>query len=93
MRSKNKPLSKDVDLGKIAELTEGFSGAETSSVVNVSVSFVLQKYLSKYSSPEDAAKHVSEASISMENYIDAVKKIKKQRDTQPGQKVTVPYYR
>jgi hypothetical protein len=29
----------------------------------------------------------------MENYIDAVKKIKKQRETQPGQKVTVPYYR
>jgi transitional endoplasmic reticulum ATPase len=93
MSSKNKPLSNDVDLGKIAELTEDFSGAETNSVVNVSVSFVLQKYLSKYSSPEDAAKHASEASISMENYIDAVKKIKKQRETQPGQKVTVPYYR
>jgi len=93
MSSKNKPLSKDVDFEKIAELTEGFSGAETHSVVNVAVSFVLQKYLSQYSSPEDAAQHASEASVSIENYIDAVKKIKKQRETQPGQKVTVPYYR
>ena len=92
MSSKNKPLSKDVDFEKIAELTEGFSGAETHSVVNVAVSFVLQKYLSQYSSPEEAAQHASEASVSIENYIDAVKKIKKQRETQPGQKVTVPYY-
>ncbi len=93
MSSKNKPLSKDVDFEKIAELAEGFSGAETNSVVNVAVSFVLQKYLSKYSSPEEAAQHASEASVSMDNYVDAVKKIKKQRETQPGQKVTVPYYR
>src|SRR5215210_1381537 len=93
MSSKNKPLSNDVDFEKIAELTEGFSGAETNSVVNVAVSFVLQKYLLKYSSPEEAAQHASEASVSIENFIDAVKKIKKQRETQPGQKVTVPYYR
>src|SRR6187431_1652671 len=59
MSSKNKPLSKDVDFEKIAELAEGFSGAETNSVVNVAVSFVLQKYLSKYSSPEEAAQHAS----------------------------------
>src|ERR1044072_523204 len=47
MSSKNKPLSSDVDFGKISELTEGFSGAEMTSIVNVAVSFVLQKYLSK----------------------------------------------
>jgi transitional endoplasmic reticulum ATPase len=82
-----------VDLEKIAELSEGFSGAEITSVVNVAISFVLQNYISKYSSPEEAAKHVSEAFVSMENYIDAVKKIKKQRETQPGQKMTVSYYR
>jgi transitional endoplasmic reticulum ATPase len=93
MSSKSKPLSNDVDFGKISELAEGFSGAEMTSIVNVAVSFVLQKYLSKYSSPEEAAKHASEAYVTMENYIDAVKKIKKQRETQPGQKVTVPYYR
>ena len=42
MSAKNKPLSKDVDLEKIAELSEGFSGAEITSVVNVAISFVLQ---------------------------------------------------
>ena len=93
MNSNNKPNSNDVDLEKITELTEGFTGAEVTSLVNVAVSFVLQNYLQKYSSPDEAAKHASEAFVSMKDYEDAVKKIKKQRETTPNQKVTVPYYR
>ena len=93
MNSNNKPNSNDVDLEKITELTEGFTGAEVSSLVNVAVSFVLQNYLQKYSSPDEAAKHASEAFVSMKDYENAVKKIKKQRETTPNQKVTVPYYR
>ena len=93
LNSNNKPNSNDVDLEKITELTEGFTGAEVSSLVNVAVSFVLQNYLQKYSSPDEAAKHASEAFVSMKDYENAVKKIKKQRETTPNQKVTVPYYR
>ncbi|MDR4511558.1 MAG: CDC48 family AAA ATPase [Nitrososphaeraceae archaeon] len=93
MSSKNKPNSSDIDFEKISELTDGFTGADVSSVVNVAISFVLQDYLRKYSSPEEAAKHTSEAFISMKDYENAVRKIKKQRDTRPDQKVTVPYYR
>jgi transitional endoplasmic reticulum ATPase len=93
MNSNNKPNSNDVDLEKITELTEGFTGAEVTSLVNVAVSFVLQNYLQKYSSPEEAAKHASEAFVSMKDYENAVKKIKKQREITPNQKVTVPYYR
>jgi len=93
MNSNNKPNSNDVDLEKITELTEGFTGAEVTSLVNVAVSFVLQNYLQKYSSPDEAAKHASEALVSMKDYENAVKKIKKQRETTPNQKVTVPYYR
>ncbi|MDX1373738.1 MAG: AAA family ATPase, partial [Nitrososphaeraceae archaeon] len=93
MSSKNKPNSSDIDFEKISELTEGFTGADVSSVVNVAISFVLQAYLRKYSSPEEAAKHTSEAFISMKDYENAVRKIKKQRDTRLDQKVAVPYYR
>jgi SpoVK/Ycf46/Vps4 family AAA+-type ATPase len=81
-----------VALGVEGGLTEGFTGAEVSSVVNVAISFVLQEYLKRYSSPEEAARHTSEAFISMKDYENAVRKIKKQRDTSPDQRVTVPYY-
>src|SRR6188472_3579164 len=38
IHSKDKPIGPDVDLAKVAELTEGFSGADTSSVANTAVS-------------------------------------------------------
>src|SRR5919106_766167 len=90
---KGKPISKDIDLGRIAELTEGFSGADTSSVANTAVSLVLHEYLAKYPTPEEAAKHASEAHVMMRHFEEAVKKIKTQREGKPGEKVTVPYYR
>jgi transitional endoplasmic reticulum ATPase len=93
IHSKDKPIGSDVDLAKVAELTEGFSGADTSSVSNTAVSLVLHEYLAKYPTPEEAAKHASEAHILMRHFEEAVKKIKTQREGKPGEKVTVPYYR
>src|SRR6187200_1908629 len=93
IHSKDKPIGPDVDLLKAAELTDGFSGADTSSVANTAVSLVLHEYLAKYPTPEEAAKHASEAHIMMRHFEEAVKKIKTQREGKPGEKVTVPYYR
>jgi transitional endoplasmic reticulum ATPase len=54
---------------------EGFSGADVSSVANTVVSAVLHEYLAKYSTPEEAAaKHSSEALISMQHIEEAAKK-------------------
>src|ERR687885_292999 len=93
IHSKDKPISPDVDFAKVAELTEGFSGADTSSVANTAVSLVLHEYLAKYPTPEEAAKHASEAHVMMRHFEEAVRKIKTQREGKPGEKVTVPYYR
>lgn len=38
--TKDKPIKKDVEIGKIAELTEGYSGADVSSVVNSALSLL-----------------------------------------------------
>ena len=38
----------EVDLRRIAEVTEGFSGADVSAVANTAVSLVPHKYLGKY---------------------------------------------
>jgi transitional endoplasmic reticulum ATPase len=80
---KGKPVSKDIDLGRIADLTDGFSGADMSAVVNTAISVVLQEYLAKYNTPEEAAKHTSEALVSMKQFEEATKKIKTQREMKP----------
>ncbi|MBA3751110.1 MAG: AAA family ATPase, partial [Nitrosopumilus sp.] len=93
IHSSDKPISKDIDFEKIAELTEGFSGADVSSVVNTAVSLVLHEYLKKYNTPEDAANHASEAHVTMKHFEDAIRKIKGQKENRSGEKLTVPYYR
>src|SRR6476469_3819689 len=93
IHSSDRPISKDINLEKIAELTDGFSGADVSSVVNTAVSIVLHEYLQKYSSPEDATKHAAEAHVTMKHFEDAIKKIKGQKENRSGEKLTVPYYR
>ncbi|GIU70796.1 MAG: ATPase AAA [Candidatus Nitrosocaldaceae archaeon] len=90
---KDKPLAEDVDLDKISEMCEGFSGADVAAIANTAVSLVLHEYLAKYPTPEEANKHVSEAKVQMRHFEEAVKKIKQQKEGRPGEKVTVPYYR
>ena len=92
IHTKGKPLSRDVDLRRIAELTEGFSGADVSAVANTAVSVVLHEYLAKYSTPEEAAKHSSEALVSMQHIEEAVKKIRIQREMKPGERTTLSQY-
>jgi transitional endoplasmic reticulum ATPase len=90
---KGVPTSKDVEVDKIVDLTEGFSGADMSSLTNTAVSIVLQGFISKYPKPEDAKKHVDEAIVGMEHFVDAIKKVRSSREGKPMEKVAVPYYR
>jgi hypothetical protein len=46
----------------------------------------------KYSTPEEAAKHSSEALVSMQHFEEAVKKIRIQREMKPGEKIMLPQY-
>ena len=90
---RGKPISNHVDLKRIAEITEGFSGAEVSSVANTTVSLVLHEYLQKYPAPEEAVKHTSEALVSMMNFEEAVKKVRRQREMKPEEKTNLSQYR
>jgi transitional endoplasmic reticulum ATPase len=92
INTKGKPLSLDVDSRRIAEVTEAFSGADVSAVANTAVSLVLHDYLAKYSTPEEAATHASEALVSMQHFEEAVKKIRIQREMKPEEKMTYPQY-
>ena len=85
IHSKGKPLSNEVNMAKIAELTEGFSGADLASVVNTAVSSVLQNFVSKYN-PEEAKEHIKEAIVTMNDFESAVRKVKTSRDGRPVEK-------
>jgi transitional endoplasmic reticulum ATPase len=87
IHTKGKPLGRGTDLAKIAEMTEGFSGAEVSAVPNIAISLVLHEYLQKYPTPEEAAKHSSQALVSLQHFEDAVRKIMTQRKTKPREPV------
>jgi transitional endoplasmic reticulum ATPase len=94
IHAKGKPIGQDVDIQKIAEImTEGFSGADTASIVNTAISLVLHEYLAKYPTPEEAAKHASEAHVMMRHFEEAVRKIKTQRDTRPKETLALSHYR
>ena len=93
IHTKGKPIGRDVDIKKIADKTEGFSGADVSAIVNTAISLVLHEYLQRYPSPEEALKNTSIAIVSMQHFEDALKKIKTQRETKPGETVALSHYR
>ena len=93
IHTKGVPIAKDVDLDRVVEMTEGFSGADMASLTNTAVSIVLQGFISKYPKPEDAKKHVDEAIVQMEHFGDAIKKVRSSREGKPMEKIPVPYYR
>jgi transitional endoplasmic reticulum ATPase len=89
----DKPIGPDVDLEKIADITDGFSGADVTAIVNTAVSLVLHEYLARYPTPEEAAKHASEAHVLMRHFEEAVKKIRTQRERKPEETRALSYYR
>jgi transitional endoplasmic reticulum ATPase len=90
---RGKPISQDVDLERIAKVTEGFSGADMAAIANTAISLVLHNYLQKYPTPEDALKHTTEALVSMYHFEEAVKKVRNQKEMKPEEKPNLSQYR
>ncbi len=90
---RDKPISSDVGIERIADMTDGFSGADLSAVVNTAMSLVLQEFVASYPKPDDATVHANEAKVSMRHFEDSIRKVKSSREGKPMEKVAVPYYR
>jgi transitional endoplasmic reticulum ATPase len=93
IHSEDKPLGPDVNFQRIADMTDGFSGADTSAVANTAVSLVLHEYLAKYPTPEEAAKHASEAHVMLRHFEEAVRKIKTQRQMKANETQSLSHFR
>jgi transitional endoplasmic reticulum ATPase len=82
-----------VDLDKIAEATDGFSGADVASIANTAVSLVIHEFIEKYPDPKEAEKRVEDAKITIKHFEDAIRKVKIQKDLKIGEKVSISHFR
>ena len=82
-----------VDIEKIAEVTDGLSGADVAAIANTAVSLVIHEFLDAYPEVKEAEKASEGAKITMKHFEEAVKKVKDQKDLKIGQKVVASYYR
>jgi len=75
VHTRNKPLADDVNLDKLAELTEGYTGADLEALCNTAAILAIQELISRYPDPEEAKKHAKELKISMKHFEEAMKKV------------------
>jgi transitional endoplasmic reticulum ATPase len=55
---------------------EGYTGADIASVASTAVMLALREHISKYRDPKEAEKNAKELKIAMQNFRDAMKKIR-----------------
>ena len=96
---KDVPIVKDpkepdyVNISKLAEATDGMSGADVAAIANTAVSLVIHEYLDKYPEIKDVEKSSEGAKVNMKHFEEATKKVRDQKDLKLGQKVVASYYR
>ena len=84
---------KHVDFEKLAEITDGLSGADTASIANTAVSLVIHEFLDSHPDVKEIEKTSIEAKVTMKHFEDAVKKVREQKDLKMGEKLVASYYR
>jgi len=82
-----------VNIEKIAELTDGLSGADTASIGNTAVSLVIHEFLDSHPDQKDIEKTAIDAKVTMKHFEEAVKKVREQKDLKLGEKLVASYYR
>ncbi len=82
-----------VDLEKIAESTDSFSGADVAAIANTAASIVIHEFLQKYPDQKEAEKQAESAKVTMRHFEAAVRKVRTQKELKVGEKLAVPYYR
>jgi transitional endoplasmic reticulum ATPase len=73
---KKKPLDETVDIEKLADQTDGYTGADIASLSSAAVMLALREHVSKYKDPKEAEQHKDELKINIKHFEDAMKKIR-----------------
>lgn len=77
IHTQKKPLANDVNISKLVEITEGFSGAEIASVANRAAITALKRYVGAKS------ENIKEIKVTQEDLIEAVDKVKPRKIESP----------
>ena len=70
------PLDKQVDVKHLADITDGFTGADIASFIATAVMLAIREHVSKYEDPAAAGKNVRELKVRMTHIERAMSKIK-----------------
>jgi len=82
IHTKKKPLESDVDIAKLVELTDGFSGAEIAAVTNRAALAALKRYVGGKS------ENIKEIKVTHQDLLDAIDKVKpRKKETPPTQSI------
>ncbi len=82
-----------VDFDKLAEMTDGLSGADVAAIANTAVSLVIHEFLDSHPEIKEIEKTTKGAEVKMKNFEEAVKKVREQKDLKIGEKLVASYYR
>ena len=78
---------------RLAEMTEGMSGADTASIANTAVSLVIHEFLDEDSDATDIENSSEDAKVTIRHFEEAVRKVREQKDLKVREKLVAPYYR
>jgi transitional endoplasmic reticulum ATPase len=76
IHTKKKPLADDVNIEKLADHTDRYTGADIASLSSAAVMLALREHISKYKDPKDADNHAQELKVHMRHFEEAIKKIR-----------------
>lgn len=69
-------MAKDVGIEKLADKTDGYTGADIASLSSAAVMLALREHVDKYPIPKEAEKNTQELKISMKHFEEAMVKIR-----------------
>jgi transitional endoplasmic reticulum ATPase len=76
IHTKKKPLAEDVKIERLADKTDGYTGADIASLSSAAVMLALREHVDRYPLPEEAEKNTQELKISMKHFEEAMVKIR-----------------
>jgi transitional endoplasmic reticulum ATPase len=76
IHSQKTPLAEDVNILHLADITEGYTGADIASFAAAAVMLALREHIAKYQDPIEAKKHSKEMKLYMRHFEEAMKKIR-----------------
>ena len=76
IHTRRKPLAPDVSIDKLAEMAEGYTGADIAAVCRTATMLAVKEHISKYPDPKESKDKAGELKITMSHFMEAMKKIK-----------------